>query len=64
MKYTAQERAWVERLLARLTTGQRRRYEEACRIAPRHHHSGKLYDDEKARIAECIMYGDVLKGAK
>jgi hypothetical protein len=59
-KYPAQERAWVMRLLARLTPDQRRRYEEACSKAPRHHKSGKLYDRAKAEIAERILYQDSL----
>ena len=58
MKYRAQERKWVMRLLARMTPEQRQRYEEACRDAPRHPHSGKLYDGAKAEIAERIMYED------
>ncbi len=61
MKYSAQERAWVARLLARLTPDQRQRYELACRAAPRHHRSGKLYDGAKAAIAERILYEDVLR---
>jgi hypothetical protein len=60
MKYRAQERAWVMRLLARLTPDQRKRYEAACRDAPRHHRTGKLYDDAKARIAERILYEDAV----
>lgn len=60
MKYTAQERVWVMRLLARLTPAQRLRYEAACREAPRHQHSGKLYDGAKAAIAERILYEDSL----
>lgn len=58
VKYGAQERAWVMRLLARLTPAQRARYEDACEHAGRHEHSGKLYDGEKARIAERILYED------
>ncbi|HAM56007.1 MAG TPA: hypothetical protein DDX89_04650 [Candidatus Omnitrophica bacterium] len=58
MKYRATERGWVMRLLARLTAEQRQRYEEACRTAPRHPHSGKLYDRAKAEIAERILYED------
>ena len=58
MKYKAQERVWVQRLLARLTPDQRVRYELACRAAPRHPHSGKLYDGDKAAIAERILYED------
>lgn len=61
MRYSAQERAWVARLLARLTPDQRRRYEVLCRAAPRHHHSGKLYDGAKATIAERILYEDAMK---
>jgi hypothetical protein len=61
VKYTAQERAWVMRLLARLTPDQRQRYELACRAAPRHHNTGKLYDGEKAAIAERILYEDVMR---
>lgn len=60
MKYCAQERAWVMRLLARLTPIQRARYEAACRSAPRHHRSGKLYDGMKAAIAERILYEESL----
>lgn len=60
-KYNAQERKWVMRLLARLTPEQRRRYEAACCCHPvRGAHSGKLYDREKAAIAERILYEDAL----
>jgi len=58
MKYRATERKWVMRLLARLTPAQRARYEEECRIAPRHYRSGRLYDADRAAIAERIMYED------
>ena len=57
-RYTAQERQWVKRLLCRLNADQRRRYEEACKTAPRHHNSGKLYDSARAEIAERILYED------
>ncbi len=57
-KYLAQERRWVARLLASLTPDQRRRYEAACAVAPRHHHSGKLYDVDRAAIAEQIKLED------
>jgi hypothetical protein len=57
MKYKAQEREWVRRILARLTPEQRERYEEACMTAPRHR-NGKLYDEARAAIAERIMYED------
>ena len=60
MKFNAQERRWVMRLLSRLTPEQRARYEAACREAPRHHRTGKLYDDAKARIAERILYDDMM----
>lgn len=58
VKFKAQERRWVMALLARLTPAQRLRYEAACRAAPRHPHSGKLYDGAKAAIAERILYED------
>lgn len=58
MKYKATERAWVMRLLARLTPDQRRRYEEQMRRAAPHHNSGKKYDDLKASIAERIIFED------
>jgi hypothetical protein len=61
VKYSAQERAWVMRLLARLTPEQRKRYELECRKAPRHHRSGKLYDGVKAQIAERILYEDAMR---
>jgi len=60
-RYSAQERAWVTRLLARLTPEQRARYEKACSEAPRHEHSGKLYDGARAAIAERILYADALR---
>jgi hypothetical protein len=63
LKYKASERQWVVRLLARLNPDQRRRYEEACRVCPiRGAHSGKLYDGEKAKIAERILYEDAKRG--
>lgn len=63
MKYNAQERKWVMRLLARLTPEQRIRYEIACRDHPiRGAHSRKLYDGEKAKIAERILYEDYARG--
>lgn len=58
MKFKAQERRWVMSLLARLTPTQRQRYEDACREAPRHPNSRKLYDWAKAGIAERILYED------
>lgn len=58
MKYPATERAWVARILARLTPDQRKRYETECRDAARHHSTKHLYDAERARIAERIMYDD------
>ncbi len=58
MSYEAQERAWVRRILARLTAAQRKRYEDECRIAPSHHRTGRLYDSARATIAERIMLDD------
>jgi hypothetical protein len=52
------------RLVARLSPAQRLRYEAECRKAPRDHRSGKLYDGEKARIAERILYEDAAKGGR
>lgn len=63
-KFRPQERAWVMRLVARLSPAQRLRYEAECRKAPRDHRSGKLYDGEKARIAERILYEDAAKGGR
>lgn len=60
MKYKATERAWVMRLLARLTPDQRRRYEEEMRREPGHHSTGKKYDGLKAQVAERIMLEDSL----
>ena len=65
MKYKATERAWVMRLLARLTPAQRVRYEAEVRaLAPelRHHHSGKIYDRQKATVAERILLEDARGG--
>lgn len=59
MRYAAQERDWVKRVLARLTPSQRERYEAACKIAPRRTRNGRLYDAAKAEIAERIMLEDV-----
>lgn len=64
MKYCAQERAWVMRLLARLTPDQRRRYEEAMRRAPGYHTTGKKYDAQKAAMAERILYEDRMREAQ
>ena len=61
LKYSAQERAWAMRLLARLTPEQRARYEKACSEASRDFRSGKLYDGTKAAIAERILYADALR---
>lgn len=64
MRYKATERAWVMRLLARLTPEQCARYEAIVQSeAYRHHHSGKIYDREKARIAEQILLEDARRGA-
>lgn len=49
------------RLLARMNADQRARYEKECEKAPRHCRSGKLYDLEKAKIAERILYEDAMK---
>lgn len=62
MKYRATERAWVMRLLARLSPDQRRRYEEEMRQALGHWHSGKKYDLQKAQVAERILLDDARKG--
>ncbi len=56
MKYAAQERKWVMQLLARLTREQRMKYEEECKDPIHKHRNGKLYDGEKAAIAERILY--------
>ena len=56
-KYPAQEKAWVRKILVRLTPAQRERYEAECKVAPRHR-NGKLYDTAKARIAERILLED------
>jgi len=61
MKFSAQERAWVTRLLVRLSPEQRARYVIECAKAPRHPHSGKLYDGARAAIAERILYEDARK---
>ena len=58
--YRPQGREWVKRLVRLLTPDQRMRYEVECRIAPRCH-NGRLYDGEKARIAERILYNDAPK---
>lgn len=59
LKYTAQEKEWVRRILRRLTPEQRERYEEACeRETELRHRNGKLYDDARAVIAERIIYED------
>ena len=62
MKYAANERAWVRRILARLTPDQRERYEEKCQMAPRHR-NGRLYDVSRAAIAERIMLDDSRRGS-
>lgn len=59
-RYPVRERDWVERLLARLTDEQRARYAEACKTA-RRHPNGKLYDKDRARVAERILYEDTMK---
>jgi len=61
MKYKAYERAWVARLLARLNSDQRRRYEEEMRKRSGHYSTGKKYDGLKAEVAERILYEDALK---
>lgn len=59
MKYKANEREWVRRILARLTPEQRERYEEECANATDlRHRNGKLYDRARAKIAERIIYED------
>ena len=64
MRYKAQEKRWVQRILARLTPEQRERYEEECRKAPRHYRSGKLYDTARAAIAERILLEDAREEAE
>ncbi len=54
-RYSASERKWVARVLARLTPEDRERYELECRRAPRHPKSGRLYDLDKVKIAEMIL---------
>lgn len=56
MKYRANERNWVMRLLARLTDDERTEYEKRMRAATGHFRTGKKYDGQKARIAEQVMY--------
>lgn len=60
LRYRATERAWVARLLARLTPDQRKRYEAEMRRQPGHHASGKKYDGLKAQVAERILYEEAL----
>lgn len=62
MKYKATERAWVMRLLARLTPAERQQYETEMRRQPGHYHSGKKYDGLKAEIAERVMYANRITG--
>jgi len=59
VKYRAQERAWVRRILCRLTPEQRQRYEAAMQVAPGHWRTGKKYDALKAEVAERILLADV-----
>jgi hypothetical protein len=55
MKYGATERRWVARILATLTPAERAEYERRCAEGGRRHHStGRLYDRERARIAEQV----------
>lgn len=61
MKYKATERAWVGRLLARLSPDQRKRYEEQMRKEMGWYSNGKKYDRLKAKVAERILYEDALK---
>ena len=56
VKYKANERAWVMRLLARLSPEERAEYERRMRETPGHHRTGKKYDSLKARVAEEVMY--------
>ena len=63
MNYPARERAWVRRILVRLSPEQRVRYEAECRTAPRHR-NGKLYDAARAEIAERIMLLDARIGQR
>jgi len=63
VKYKAQEKEWVRRILARLTPEQRERYEKACATEVwLRHRNGKLYDTDRARIAERILYVDYIEG--
>ena len=62
-KYQAQEKDWVRRILARLTPEQRERYEKACATEVwLRHRNGRLYDTDRARIAERILYVDYMEG--
>lgn len=59
MRYKAQEKAWVRKILARLNPEQRKRYEELCR-----HRNRRLYARERAEIAERILLEDAWKEAE
>ena len=57
MKYQATEKAWVRKILRRLTPQQREEYERRCKEESAHlrHRNGKLYDTQRAEIAEQIL---------
>lgn len=61
VRYAANERVWVARLLARLTPEQRARYEAEMAKRPGHWRNGKKYDGLKAEVAERILYEDARK---
>ena len=61
MKYKAYERSWVMRLLARLTSDQRKRYESEMAKELGHWRTGRKYDGLKAEVAERIMLEDAKK---
>ena len=53
--FPATERRYLQHLLMRLSVEQLTVYEARCKQATRHHSSGRLYDWQRAVIAEGIL---------
>ncbi len=54
MKYAAQEREWVRRILVTLTPTERQEYERLMAQARGNARTGRKYDALRAKVAEMV----------